>query len=148
MGCGFPTVRIVDSGTSQRPVTQLTEKGGKHHEMPVHHTLEEYLDSYIEAAGLLKEPKSPLFRASNGKTKVLSDRPFERRDALKMVQRRTKAAGIKTKIGCHTFRATGITTYLTNGAARQTQRRFATSSRCTGRLQCDARLAIDGRHSK
>jgi hypothetical protein len=79
--------------------------------MPVHHTLEEYLDSYIQAAGLLKEPKSPLFRASNGKTKVLSDRPFERRDALKMVQRRAKAAGIKTKIGNHTFRATGITIY-------------------------------------
>jgi site-specific recombinase XerD len=94
---------------------RLHEKGGKHHEMPVHHTLEEYLDSYIQAAGLLKEPKSPLFRASNGKTKLLSDRPFERRDALKMVQRRAKRAGIKTQIGNHTFRATGITIYLTNG---------------------------------
>jgi site-specific recombinase XerD len=94
---------------------RLHEKGGKRHEMPVHHTLEEYLDSYIAAAGLLKEPKSPLFRASNGKTKVLSDRPFERRDALKMVHRRAKAAGIRTKIGNHTFRATGITIYLTNG---------------------------------
>jgi site-specific recombinase XerD len=38
---------------------RLHEKGGKHHEMPVHHTLEEYLDGYLEAAGLLKEPKSP-----------------------------------------------------------------------------------------
>jgi integrase/recombinase XerD len=32
-----------------------------------------------------------------------------------MVQRRAKAAGIKTRIGNHTFRATGITIYLTNG---------------------------------
>ena len=32
-----------------------------------------------------------------------------------MIRRRTKAAGIATKIGCHTFRATGITIYLTNG---------------------------------
>jgi site-specific recombinase XerD len=94
---------------------RLHEKGGKHHEMPVHHTLEEYLDSYIADAGLLRDPKGPLFRASNGKTKVLSDRPFERRDALKMVQRRAKRAGIKTQIGNHTFRATGITIYLTNG---------------------------------
>jgi hypothetical protein len=31
-----------------------------------------------------------------------------------MVQQRAKAAGIATKIGCHTFRATGITIYLTN----------------------------------
>ena len=86
-----------------------------HHEMPVHHTLEEYLDAYIEAAGLKGEPKSSLFRASNGKTGILSERPFDRKDAFAMVQRRARAAGIKTKIGCHTFRATGITIYLTNG---------------------------------
>jgi len=94
---------------------RLHEKGGKHHEMPVHHTLEEYLDAYIAAAGIGREPKSPLFRASNGKTGILSDRPFDRKDAFGMVQRRAKAAGIATKIGCHTFRATGITIYLTNG---------------------------------
>ena len=94
---------------------RLHEKGGKHHEMPVHHTLEEYLDRYIEAAGIKGEPKGPLFRASNGKTGILSERPFDRKDAFAMVQRRAKAAGIATKIGCHTFRATGITIYLTNG---------------------------------
>jgi integrase/recombinase XerD len=65
--------------------------------------------------GIGGEPKSPLFRASNGKTKILSDRPLDRKDAFGMVQRRAKAAGIQTKIGCHTFRATGITIYLTNG---------------------------------
>ena len=32
-----------------------------------------------------------------------------------MVQRRAAAAGIMTRIGNHTFRATGITAYLTNG---------------------------------
>ena len=32
-----------------------------------------------------------------------------------MVQRRAKAAEIKTRIGNHTFRATGITAYLKNG---------------------------------
>jgi site-specific recombinase XerD len=94
---------------------RLHEKGGKHHEMPVHHTLEAYLDSYIAAAGLTNQPKSPLFRASNGKTKLLSDRPLDRKDAYAMVQRRAETAGILTKIGCHTFRATGITIYLTNG---------------------------------
>jgi site-specific recombinase XerD len=94
---------------------RLHEKGGKHHEMPVHHILEEYLDSYIAVAGIKDEPKSPLFRASYGKTKILSDRPLDRKDAFAMVQRRAGAAGIRTKIGCHTFRATGITIYLTNG---------------------------------
>ena len=32
-----------------------------------------------------------------------------------MIQRRARAAGIATKIGNHTFRATGITAYLKNG---------------------------------
>src|SRR5215210_4183856 len=32
-----------------------------------------------------------------------------------MIQRRARAAGIRTRIGNHTFRATGITTYLKNG---------------------------------
>ena len=32
-----------------------------------------------------------------------------------MVRRRALAAGIETKIGNHTFRATGITAYLKNG---------------------------------
>ena len=32
-----------------------------------------------------------------------------------MIQRRAKAADLATKIGNHTFRATGITAYLKNG---------------------------------
>ena len=32
-----------------------------------------------------------------------------------MIRRRAHAAGIATKIGNHTFRATGITAYLKNG---------------------------------
>lgn len=32
-----------------------------------------------------------------------------------MVRRRAQGAGIRTKIGNHTFRATGITAYLKNG---------------------------------
>jgi hypothetical protein len=32
-----------------------------------------------------------------------------------MIVRRAIAAGIATKLGCHTFRATGITVYLLNG---------------------------------
>jgi integrase len=31
------------------------------------------------------------------------------------VRQRTATAGIKAPIGCHTFRATGITAYLENG---------------------------------
>ena len=36
-------------------------------------------------------------------------------DVWRMIRRRAKAAGIKTLVGCHSFRATGITVYLENG---------------------------------
>jgi site-specific recombinase XerD len=94
---------------------RLHEKGGKHHEMPVHHTLEAYLDAYVQAAGIGEDKKGPLFRAALAKNGGLSERPLVRRNALEMIYRRARAAGIATRIGCHTFRATGITIYLTNG---------------------------------
>jgi integrase len=45
----------------------------------------------------------------------LSRTPLPAANAYAMVRRRTEAAGIATKIGNHTFRATGITAYLKNG---------------------------------
>src|SRR5947209_14240132 len=42
-----------------------------------------------------------------------------------MVRRRAKAAGIETAIGCHTFRATGITVYLTNGGTLEKAQQMA-----------------------
>ena len=47
---------------------RLREKNGKLNEMPCHHNLEEYLDAYIEAAGIGAERKGPLFRSAIGKT--------------------------------------------------------------------------------
>jgi hypothetical protein len=46
---------------------RLHEKGGKRHEMPAHHTLEAYLDAYIDAAGIRDSGKSPLFRSAAGR---------------------------------------------------------------------------------
>src|SRR6266478_1164107 len=52
-----------------------------------------------------------------GKEHALSDRAMNQSDAWCMIRRRAKAAGIAAEIGCHTFRATGITAYLANGGA-------------------------------
>ena len=41
--------------------------------------------------------------------------PFPQANVYAMIQRRARAAGIRTRIGNHTFRATGITAYLKNG---------------------------------
>ena len=36
-------------------------------------------------------------------------------NAYAMIQRRAKSVGITTRVGNHTFRATGVTAYLKNG---------------------------------
>jgi integrase len=46
---------------------------------------------------------------------VLTATPLPQANAYAMIGRRARAAGIATKIGNHTFRATGITAYLKNG---------------------------------
>jgi site-specific recombinase XerD len=94
---------------------RLHEKGGKFHEVPVHHSAEEYIDAYLEAAGIAGEKNSPLFRTTAGRTRQLTKNPMSRFDVYRMIRRRAEEAGIKAAIGCHTFRATGITAYLENG---------------------------------
>src|SRR5882672_2545066 len=59
--------------------------------------------------------KTPLFRSAAGRTGMLTDRPMHRVDAYEMVRRRTAEAGFKVKLGCHVFRATGITAYRDAG---------------------------------
>jgi integrase len=94
---------------------RLREKGGKRHEMPCHHTLEEYLHAYLEGTGIAADAKGPLFRTIGRGTGQLTRTPLPQANAYAMIQRRAVAAGIGTKIGNHTFRATGITAYLKNG---------------------------------
>jgi site-specific recombinase XerD len=98
----------------RRGWVRLHEKGGKEHEVPCHHNLEQYLDEYIAAAGIAGNPDAPLFQTAAGKTGALTGNAMWQQDAYRMIQRRTRGTGIKTRIGNHTFRATGITAYLKN----------------------------------
>jgi len=101
---------------SRRLWVRLREKGGKPHAMPCHHKLEAYLSAYIEGAGLDKDPKGPLFRTiGRSKRRPLTRTPLPQANAYAMIRRRAAAAGIATKLGNHSFRATGITAYLKNG---------------------------------
>jgi len=104
---------------------RLREKNGKVNEIPCHHKLEEYLDAYLHAADIEGDRKKPLFRAAIGKTKKLGQGAMSRTDVWYMVRRRVADAGIETAIGCHTFRATGITDYLTNGGRIEVAQRMA-----------------------
>ena len=67
----------------RRGWVRLHEKGGKEHEASCLSKLEAYLDAYITAAGIAED-----------------------KDGL------PRKAGIKTRVGSHSIRATGITNYL------------------------------------
>lgn len=109
-------MRVEDVFVQNRRLwVRLHEKGGKRHEMPCHHNLEEYLTAYLDECGLRSQPKGPLFRTIRRGTKRLSVSPLPQASAFQMVRRRAVAAEIATAIGNHSFRATGITAYLKNG---------------------------------
>lgn len=100
---------------NRRLWVRLHEKGGKEHTMPCHHNLEDYLITYIDGCGLRNDPKAPLFCTIGRSSGQLTSSPLPQANAWAMVQRRAARAGIATRIGNHTFRATGITAYLKNG---------------------------------
>ena len=109
-------MRVEDAFTQNRRLwVRLREKGGKAHAMPCHHNLEAYLHAYLDGAGLVDDPKGPLFRTIGRGTGKLTRTPLPQANAHAMIRRRAAAAGIATKIGNHSFRATGITAYLKNG---------------------------------
>ena len=104
---------------------RLHEKGGKRHEMPAHHKLEAFIDEYLAAAGIRDDGKGPLFRTARGKTGALTGEPMHRIDAYRMIRRRAAEAGFKQKLGCHVFRATGITAYLEAGGTLENAQAMA-----------------------
>jgi integrase/recombinase XerD len=118
----------------RRGWVRLHEKGGKEHEMPTHHNLDRYLEEYIAAAGIGEDRKEPMFRTTRGRSGELTTNPLLQSDVWRMIRRRALAAGIKTEIGCHTFRATGITAYLRNGGRLEIAQQMAAheSARTTG----------------
>ena len=109
-------MKVEDVYTQNRRLwVRLHEKGGKDHAMPCHHNLEAYLHAYIDGCGLASDPKGPLFRTIGRGTGELTRTSLPQANAYAMIRRRAEAAGIETKIGNHSFRATGITAYLKNG---------------------------------
>jgi len=129
----------------QRLWLRLAEKGGKSKDIPCHHQLESFIADWLDACNLRDQPIAPLFQtfatrgprlskpddreardetdetSTHKKAKYkkmlrgLSGNPMTQAMTWEMIQRRTTSAGIDTAVCNHTFRATGITAYLTNG---------------------------------
>src|SRR5260370_9881628 len=93
---------------------RLHEKGGKEHDVPCHNRLDQCLHEYMEAAGIAEDVDGYLFRTARRKTGHLTTNPLFQQDAHPIIRPRAKAAAIETRIGNHTFRATGIHAYLKN----------------------------------
>ena len=111
-------------GQGSRGWLRLHEKGGKRHDVPAHHRAAAALDAYVEA-GRLEEPKVVLFQSVDPAGRRLTGRALERRVVLAMVKRRAAAAGLPPSTCCHTFRATGITAYLSNGGTLEHAQQIA-----------------------
>jgi site-specific recombinase XerD len=109
-------MRVEDVYVQNRRLwVNLREKGGKAVALPCHHNLETYLHAYLDGTGITSDPQGPLFRTIGRGTGQLTRTSLPQANAYAMIQRRARGAGIRTKIGNHTFRATGITAYLKNG---------------------------------
>jgi site-specific recombinase XerD len=82
--------------------------------------------------------RGPKYSVKKGKTPMLSAEEacalLDSIDTSTVVGLRDRAASIRTKIGCHTFRATGITEYLRNGGKLEVAQQMANheSARTTG----------------
>lgn len=93
---------------------RLHEKGGRLHCVPAHHKAADHVEAYIEAAGVADDRKGPLFRAIAATDTIRRKAP-DPSNVLAMIKRRATRVGLPQTICCHTFRATGITAYLSNG---------------------------------
>ena len=81
--------------------------------MPAHHQIEETIDEYLARVSILDN--QPLFQSLNKAGTALSGRALNRHNARTAIRKRARNAGFLTPVGCHTWRATGVTVYLENG---------------------------------
>ena len=107
------------------PLGAFTRKRRQGAQISSHHRLDQCLHDYIEAAGIADEIDGYLFRTARRKTGQLTINPLFQQDAQRIIRRHAKGAGIETRIGNHTFRASGITAYLKNSAKLEVAQQIA-----------------------
>ena len=111
------TLTVADYYTqSKRSYFKFLTKGNKIHQIPAHHTVQLYVDQYLEAAGIGEQKASPLFRRTVPyRPNQIRHQAMNRATTFQMVKRRCRDAGLPPEITNHSFRGTGITTFMENG---------------------------------
>ena len=69
--------------------------GGKEHDVPCHHRLDQCLHDYIEAAGITDDVDGYLFRTARRKTGQLTINPLFQQDAHRIIRRARKRPASK-----------------------------------------------------
>jgi integrase len=109
---------VADVFTQNRRLwVRLREKGGKRHAMPCDHNLEEYLTAYLDGGEPACRPKGaavPHDRTRHRQAHAHGPPASERLCDDRPARGCGRHAGTATKLGNHSFRATGITAYLKN----------------------------------
>jgi integrase len=105
---------------------RLMEKGGKSHEMPCHHELEDTLREYLIDCESASDA-AYLFRSVD-RSSQLSGKRLQSANAYQRVQVHARAAGLDCHVTSHSFRATGITTYLSNKGTLELAAKMANHS--------------------
>ena len=80
---------------------------------------------YSFARAGLDEATAALFQSVDPPGRRLTDLALSRRLVLAMIKRRAAAADLPPSTCCHTFRATGITAYLSNGGTLEHAQQIA-----------------------
>lgn len=94
-------------------VLRFREKGGKEREIPVRHDLDAWLREYTTAAGMENDAKqSPLFRAADGRRKILTGDVYGAHSIRQMLKRRLRDAGLPELFSPHSFRVAVVTDLL------------------------------------
>ncbi len=112
---------FIDLGRNQ--YIRLHEKGGVERDIPAHPRLVEHLDAWLAVSKI--SGSHILFPAFEKRGTVMTARPMDRNDVLRMVKRRLLSAGIPSVFSNHSFRATGITEFLANGGSLETAQELA-----------------------
>jgi len=90
-------MRVEDVFNQNRRLwVRLREKGGKRHEMPCHHSLDEYLHAYLDGTGIADDPEGPLFRTIGRGTGRLTRTPLPQANTYAMVRRPASRPGSAT----------------------------------------------------
>ena len=82
----------------------------------------------MAAAGIADDMDGYLFQSCPGKTYTLTDRRLSQANAWYMIRYYAKKAGINKHVCCHSFRGSGITTFLNNGGELEKAQHIAAHS--------------------